>query len=48
MLEFMRNAFYALVGVLCVGASVVVLTVTISVVIGTVRRTRKGGNDNVA
>lgn len=48
MFEFMANAFYALVGISCIGVSVTVLMLTLSVVVNTVRNARKGGNDNAA
>lgn len=48
MFEFMTNAFYVLVGILCIGVSVTVLMFTLSVVVNTVRRTRKGGKEDAA
>ena len=48
MFEFMRNAFYALVGVLCISASAIVLTIALKTVINTVRRPLKGGNKDAA
>jgi hypothetical protein len=38
MFEFMKNAFYALVGVLCIGAATTVVMLTISIIVLTVRR----------
>ena len=43
MIEFMRNAFYALVGVLCTGAAATVAMLTINIIVLTSRRMKKGG-----
>jgi len=42
MFEFMKNAFYALVGVLCIGAATTVILLTINIIVMTLRK-MKGG-----
>lgn len=48
MLEFMRNAFYALVGILCIGLATTVVMVTITTIVNSIRRLKKGGKGNAS
>lgn len=43
MFEFMKSAFYALVGVLCIGAATTIILLTINIIVLTTRRMKKGG-----
>ncbi len=42
MFDFMKNAFYALVGVLCIGTATTIILLTINIVVITLRK-MKGG-----
>jgi hypothetical protein len=48
MFEFMRNAFYALVGVLCIGFATTIAMVAITTAVNSIRRLKKGGKGNAA
>lgn len=48
MFEFMRNAFYALVGILCIGIATTVAMVTIATVVNSIRRLKKGEKGNAS
>lgn len=43
MFEFMRNAFFALIGVVLTGMSIITIVITVTVVVKTIQRMRKGG-----
>ncbi len=47
MFEFMKNAFFALVGVLCVGTTTAVIMLTINIVVTTLRK-MKGWKQHAA
>lgn len=46
MFEFMSNAFYALVGVVCISLAATILTAVVSGIVNMFRKQKRGGKGN--